>query len=101
MAAHTQSNGATKRNANSNGTTTVVNGSTQKGGLKETTDRTRWRLHNDRGCHIWHYLEDEEEASKWPQTAADKYFLGMETVCASEHSRLTQQCLYLSANNPW
>jgi lanosterol synthase len=43
-----------------------------------TTDRTRWRLKDDRGCQTWHYLESDEEA--WPQSTADKYFLGLDTV---------------------
>lgn len=44
------------------------------------TDHTRWRLKDDDGRHTWHYLESDEELKAWPQTAADKYFLGMDTV---------------------
>ncbi|KAF1928204.1 lanosterol synthase [Didymella exigua CBS 183.55] len=43
------------------------------------TDYTRWRLRDDRGCQTWHYLQTEEEVKAWPQSAADRYFLGMET----------------------
>jgi lanosterol synthase len=45
----------------------------------EKTDYTRWRLRDDRGCQTWHYLESDDEAAKWPQTAADRYFLGSDT----------------------
>ncbi|KAF2203923.1 terpene synthase [Delitschia confertaspora ATCC 74209] len=45
----------------------------------EKTDYSRWRLRDDHGTHTWHYLETDEEIKAWPQTTADKYFLGMET----------------------
>lgn len=41
---------------------------------------SQWRLKDDRGCQTWHYLESDEELKAWPQTAADKHFLGLETV---------------------
>jgi len=44
------------------------------------TDHTRWRLKDDDGQHTWHYLASDEELKAWPQSAADKYFLGMDTV---------------------
>lgn len=47
------------------------------------TDYTRWRLRDDRGRQTWHYLESDEECEKWPQTVADKYFLGLPTVYLS------------------
>ncbi|KAF2021085.1 terpene synthase [Aaosphaeria arxii CBS 175.79] len=47
--------------------------------VNATTDRSRWRLKDDRGCQTWHYLETDEEVEAWPQTAADRYFLGIET----------------------
>lgn len=47
------------------------------------TDLTRWRLKDDRGRHTWHYLESDEELKQWPMTAADKYFLGLETASLS------------------
>lgn len=46
----------------------------------EKTDYTRWRLLDDNGRQTWHYLESDEEVAKWPQTTADKYFLGLPTV---------------------
>ena len=45
------------------------------------TDRSRWRLLDERGRQTWHYLETDEEVKGWPQSIADKYFLGTETVC--------------------
>jgi lanosterol synthase len=72
-------NGLAKRGANQQ----VLNGAVgakknAKGDVK--TDYTRWRLKDDRGCQTWHYLESEEEIKAWPQSTADKYFLGMDTV---------------------
>ncbi|KAL4925989.1 terpene cyclase/mutase family protein [Aspergillus undulatus] len=43
----------------------------------ESIDRTRWRMKNDNGRHTWHYLEDDETAHNWPQSLADKYYLGL------------------------
>ncbi|KAI9747109.1 MAG: Lanosterol synthase (Oxidosqualene--lanosterol cyclase) [Lichina confinis] len=43
------------------------------------TDRSRWRLLDERGRQTWHYLETDEEVKGWPQSIADKYFLGTET----------------------
>lgn len=48
--------------------------------VDQKTDHTRWRLKNDDGRQTWHYLESDEELKAWPMTAADKYFLGMDTV---------------------
>ncbi|TAQ87209.1 hypothetical protein B7494_g4465 [Chlorociboria aeruginascens] len=47
--------------------------------LQERTDYTRWRLLGERGRQTWHYLEDDEDAKEWPQTIADRYFLGLPT----------------------
>lgn len=44
------------------------------------TDYSRWRLLDDDGRQTWHYLESDEENKKWPQSIADKYFLGLPTV---------------------
>jgi lanosterol synthase len=51
--------------------------------LSNRTDYTRWRLSDERGRQTWHYLEDEEDAKEWPQSTADKYFLGLPTVRSS------------------
>lgn len=49
----------------------------------QKTDATRWRLRDVGGEQTWHYLS-EEQAKEWPQTTADKYFLGLPTVCARQ-----------------
>jgi len=54
----------------------------QKSEIVERTDYSRWRLRDDHSRHTWHYLEDDEEAEKWPQTTTDKYFLGLPLVSA-------------------
>jgi len=46
----------------------------------EKTDYRRWRLLDNRGRQTWHYLEEDEQVKKWPQSVADKYHLGMPTV---------------------
>ena len=64
----------------------------------ETTDINRWRLRDNRGEQTWHYLETEEQVKAWPQTAADRYFLGLPSVrflanrklvCSLRRRRLT------------
>lgn len=47
----------------------------------DRTDVTRWRLLDESGCQTWHYLDTEEKVESWPQSDADKYFLGLSTVC--------------------
>lgn len=58
--------------------------------LPETTDRQRWRLRDDAGCQTWHYLEDDDEAKEWPQSLADKYFLGLPMVRFDSNLHLRQ-----------
>ncbi|KAK9555050.1 Lanosterol synthase erg7B [Aspergillus fumigatus] len=41
------------------------------------TDYSRWRMLDEDGKHTWHYLDDDEAARTWPQTLADKYYLGL------------------------
>lgn len=43
------------------------------------TDYTRWRLKDERGRQTWHYLQSDEQVSQWPQTAYDRYHLGLPT----------------------
>lgn len=45
------------------------------------TDLHRWRLLTERGRQTWHCLVSDEENKAWPQSIADKYFLGLPTVC--------------------
>lgn len=47
------------------------------------TDLARWRLLDERGRQTWHFMTTDDEARAWPQSTADKYFLGLPTVCAS------------------
>jgi hypothetical protein len=49
----------------------------------QKTDRSRWRLLDESGRHTWHYLKTDKELEEWPQTTADKYHLGLQTVGAS------------------
>ena len=48
--------------------------------VDRSTDLRRWRLLDDRGRQTWHYLETDEEVKEWPQSTADKYFLGLPLV---------------------
>ncbi|KAL8934521.1 MAG: hypothetical protein Q9216_005865 [Gyalolechia sp. 2 TL-2023] len=41
------------------------------------TDLRRWRLLDERGRQTWHYLTSDDDS--WPQSTADKYFLGLPT----------------------
>lgn len=47
--------------------------------IEAVTDLTRWRLEVDQGRQVWKYLTPEE-AQEWPQTAYDKYWLGIYNV---------------------
>ena len=79
--AHTSGigNGSTKRGVKQRFVDDAVGVTRTKEGW-EKTDYTRWRLKDDRGCQTWHYLQTDEELKSWPQSAADKYFLGLDTV---------------------
>ncbi len=57
--------------------------------LSERTDYTRWRLLDEEGRQTWHYLEDDEAAKEWPQSTADKYFLGLPMVSYPRTSHAT------------
>ena len=52
--------------------------------LETKTDPTRWRCRDDEGRLTWHYLADDEAAKEWPQTYADKYYLGLPLVRVPE-----------------
>ncbi|KHN95648.1 oxidosqualene:lanosterol cyclase [Metarhizium album ARSEF 1941] len=43
------------------------------------TDITRWRLRDNDSRHTWHYLDDDDDDDddRWPQSYADKYYLGL------------------------
>lgn len=48
--------------------------------VDQKTDYRRWRLLNEDGRQTWHYLKTDEEMKQWPQSVAEKYFLGLPTV---------------------
>lgn len=48
--------------------------------LQEKTDPLRWRIKDEDSNHTWHYLENEEDVKKWPQSYAEKYFLNLPLV---------------------
>lgn len=57
------------------------NGSTIPSIVKdEATDIERWRLLDERGQQTWHYLKTDEQVKSWPQSAADRYHLGLPLV---------------------
>ncbi|GJC90733.1 lanosterol synthase [Colletotrichum liriopes] len=63
------------------------------------TDRTRWRMKDEDGRHTWKYLGDDDEAAKsWPQTYADKYYLGLPLV--SPPPDVPQPVFVFVANQP-
>ncbi|KAL4868710.1 hypothetical protein BDV12DRAFT_209020 [Aspergillus spectabilis] len=57
--------------------TTTITQPIQASRFLENIDRSRWRLRNDNGRQTWHYLEDDDAARRWPQSLADKYYLGL------------------------
>ena len=74
-------NGTTKRKEKGNGAVNgVMNGGVAEAVKINKTDYSRWRLENIRGCQIWKYMESDEAHKDWPQSVADKYHLGMDTV---------------------
>lgn len=57
-----------------------VNDDGKRPQIANTTDRSRWRLLDESGRLTWHYLEDDKAAKEWPQSTADKWYLGFDTV---------------------
>lgn len=57
-----------------------VDVNTKRPRIAEKTDRTRWRCRDESGRLTWHYLEDDAAVKDWPQSAADKWYLGLDTV---------------------
>jgi lanosterol synthase len=45
--------------------------------LSAKTDPTKWRMKDDDGRQTWHYVADDEAAKEWPQTYADKWYMGL------------------------
>lgn len=68
---------------NANGNAASYRNGSVKGASKienEATDIQHWRLLDERGRQTWHYLDSDEKAKAWPQTTADRYFLGLDLV---------------------
>jgi hypothetical protein len=81
-----EANGISKRVEKMNGAVNGGVGHIAEGKMGNSkTDPLRWRLENIRGCHIWKYLESDEECERWPQSVSDRYFLGLDTVSLSFH----------------
>ncbi|OAQ65177.1 lanosterol synthase [Pochonia chlamydosporia 170] len=45
--------------------------------IEAKTDPTRWRMKDDDSRHTWHYLTTKKAAQEWPQSYAEKYYLGL------------------------
>ncbi|CRK43965.1 hypothetical protein BN1723_005950, partial [Verticillium longisporum] len=45
--------------------------------ILEKTDVSRWRLNDEDGRHRWVYVEDNQALKDWPQSYAEKYYLGL------------------------
>jgi lanosterol synthase len=74
-----QANGASPLNKRkSNGD--VVEKNAKRAKIQEKTDITRWRCLDEDGRLTWRYLEDDDDATKWPQSYADKWYLGLDLV---------------------
>lgn len=61
--------------------------------LLETTDKTKWRVNDEDGRHRWTYLEDDAAAKAWPQSYAEKYYLGLDLVINSHPPSLWHRFL--------
>lgn len=73
---------AKKRTVGTNGEVAGHDSKRQK--IVEPVDKTRWRLKADGGRHTWHYLEDDQSAKDWPQSHAEKWYLGLPFVSPSK-----------------
>lgn len=62
------------------------------GATAEATDYSRWRLQDEEGRHTWHYLKTDQQVKEWPQSLADKYHLGLPTVCLLFDTELANIC---------
>ena len=49
----------------------------------EKSDLLRWRLVDERGRQTWVFLDQDIELKEWPQSVADKHFLGLPLVSAA------------------
>jgi lanosterol synthase len=77
--------------------TTLDNEDSKRAKAQGTIDKARWRCLDEDGRLTWRYLEDEEAAKEWPQTYADKWYLGLDLVrCFSIPDTLHLYSLVLS-----
>jgi lanosterol synthase len=79
-------------NSSANGSTNGTIKPLQDYDAELKTDHSRWRMKNVDGRQTWHYLESDEQLKAWPMTAADKYYMGQDTVRQQE--TLPARCLY-------
>lgn len=63
---------------------------TKKPRIEGKTDYARWRLRDDDSRHTWHYLTDDKELEKWPQSTAEKYYLNLPLVRLTRPKLLEQ-----------
>ncbi|KAI0157962.1 terpene synthase [Hypoxylon sp. FL1284] len=74
-----KTNGSTKSSSKKRTNGGALETPTKRPRLEEKTDPTRWRMLDENGRHTWHYLEDDGAVEKWPQSCADKWYLGLDT----------------------
>ncbi|GAW18291.1 hypothetical protein ANO14919_077660 [Xylariales sp. No.14919] len=55
-----------------------VDANTKQSRIADKTDRSRWRLLDESGRLTWHYLETDEAVNEWPQSTADRWYLGLD-----------------------
>lgn len=60
--------------------------------LTQKSNHSKWRMLDEAGRQTWHYLEDDEEEKDWPQSTADKYFLGLPLVRISLSDSIPANC---------
>ncbi|TGJ80517.1 hypothetical protein E0Z10_g8245 [Xylaria hypoxylon] len=73
--ARSNGSGQPSKKTGSNG---HVDADTKRPRIADKTDRTRWRLLDESGRLTWHYLENEDAVKKWPQSTADRWYLGLD-----------------------
>lgn len=76
----TDSNGVKRGSMKRSAATNAKDSGWKRPKLAEKTDTARWRMLDDEGRHTWHYLEDDEAVKEWPQSYADKWYLGLPMV---------------------
>lgn len=80
--ARPSANGSANGSASGEKLTANAEPTSKKSMAGNKTDYRRWRMLDIKGRQTWHYLVDDEDVAEWPQTTADKYYLGLPTVRA-------------------